>query len=189
MNFQFTLSQAEKDYLLELARLSIRSQFDPDVHLPDLVSKTLEKHFGAFVTLKRHGRLRGCIGHIADDKPLRVIVAEMAQAAAFNDPRFPPVTPGEFAELDVEVSILSPLRRCAAKDIEPGRHGLFLRQGERSGLLLPQVAREHGWDRKTFLAQTCLKAGLPPTAWQDEATELFCFEAEVFSDVPAKNGL
>lgn len=180
MSFQFTLTQAEKDYLMELVRSSIRRRFDPGVRLPEPVSETLEKHFGAFVTLKRHGRLRGCIGHIVGDKPLRETVAEMARAAAFNDPRFPPLTPDEFPELDVEISILSPLRRCQAKDVEPGRHGLLVHRGGRSGLLLPQVAREYGWGRETFLAQTCLKAGLPPTAWQDEATEIFCFEAEVF---------
>lgn len=181
MDFQFTLTQAEKDFLIELVRLSIRSRFDPGVRLPAPVSETLEKHFGAFVTLRRHGRLRGCIGHIVGDKPLRETVAEMAQAAAFNDPRFPPLTQDEFAGLDVEISILSPLRQCQAMDVLPGRHGLLVHQGERSGLLLPQVAREYGWDRETFLAQTCLKAGLPAAAWQDEATEIFCFEAEVFS--------
>jgi len=181
MAFQFALTQVEKDYLIELVRLSIRSRFDPGVRLPAPISETLEKHCGAFVTLKRHGRLRGCIGHIVGDKPLRETVAEMAQAAAFNDPRFPPLTPDEFAELDVEISILSPLSRCQAMDVKLGRHGLLVRRGEHSGLLLPQVAREYGWDRETFLTQTCLKAGLPPAAWQDQATEIFCFEAEVFS--------
>lgn len=180
MDFHFTLSPAEKEYLRQLVRLSIRRRLDPNVRLPAAVSEKLEKPFGAFVTLKKHGHLRGCIGHIVGDKPLRETIAEMAQAAAFSDPRFPPVSMDELADLDVEISILSPLEPCAPEDIEPGRHGLVVRQGPRSGLLLPQVAREHGWDRKTFLAQTCRKAGLPAQAWQDQGTDVFCFEAEVF---------
>lgn len=180
MDFQFALTQSEKDYLRELVRLSIRSRFDQGVRLPAPVSKTLEEHLGAFVTLKRHGRLRGCIGHIVGDKPLRETIAEMAQAAAFNDPRFEPLTQEELAQLDVEISILSPLRPCTPDDVVPGRHGLLVRRGGHSGLLLPQVAGEYGWDRNTFLAQTCRKAGLPQTAWQEKGTDIFCFEAEVF---------
>ncbi len=180
MDFHFALTQAEKDYLHELVRLSIRSRFESNVRLPAAVSEKLEQPFGAFVTLKKHGRLRGCIGHIVNDKPLRETIAEMAQAAAFNDPRFPPLTTDELADLDVEISILSPLEPCAADDVVPGRHGLLIRRGMHSGLLLPQVAREYGWNQKTFLAQTCLKAGLPSTAWQQPDTDIFCFEAEVF---------
>ncbi len=180
MDFQISLTQAEKDYLHELVRLSIRRRFDPNVRLPAPISETLEQRFGAFVTLKRQGRLRGCIGHIVGDKPLRETIAGMAQAAAFNDPRFPPLTLDELTDLNVEISILSPLQPCAPEDVDPGRHGLLVRRGVHSGLLLPQVAREYGWDQKTFLNQTCLKAGLPPQAWQDEKVEIFCFEAEVF---------
>ncbi|HDQ40200.1 MAG TPA: AmmeMemoRadiSam system protein A [Desulfonatronum sp.] len=180
MNFRFTLTQAEKDSLHELVRLSIRSRFEPDVRLPTAVSEKLEQPFGAFVTLKKHGHLRGCIGHVVGDKPLRETIAEMARAAAFNDPRFPPLAVDELAGLDVEISILSPLTPCAPGDVEPGRHGLLIRRGIHSGLLLPQVAREYGWDRNTFLAQTCRKAGLHPTAWQEQGTDIFCFEAEVF---------
>lgn len=180
MDFHFALTQAEQDYLHELARLSIQSRFNPSMRLPGPFSGSLEQSFGAFVTLKRQGRLRGCIGHIVGDKPLRETVAEMAQAAAFNDPRFPPVTLDEIAGLDVEISVMSPLHQCDPNSVEPGRHGLLVRRGGRSGLLLPQVASEHGWDRKTFLAQTCLKAGLPPDAWQDQETDIFCFEAVVF---------
>lgn len=180
MVFHFTLTQAEKDYLHELVRLSIRSRFESGVRLPSAVSEKLEQPFGAFVTLKKHGRLRGCIGHVVGDRPLRETIVEMAQAAAFNDPRFPPLATDELADLDVEISILSPLTPCVPDDVEPGRHGLLIRQGVHSGLLLPQVAREHGWDQRTFLGQTCLKAGLPPAAWQEQKTNIFCFEAEVF---------
>lgn len=180
MDFHFALTQTEKDYLHELVRLSIRGRFEPGVRLPAAVSEKLEQPFGAFVTLKKHGRLRGCIGHIVGDKPLRETIAEMARAAAFNDPRFPPLAKEEQADLDVEISILSPLEPCAAQDVEPGRHGLLIRQGMHSGLLLPQVASEYGWDQKTFLAQTSLKAGLPPSAWQESGTEIYRFEAEVF---------
>ena len=178
--FRFELSQAERDYLRELARLSIASRFDPQVILPTSVSEKLEQPFGAFVTLKRNGHLRGCIGNIVSDQPIRETIAKMAQAAAFNDPRFPPVAKQELDQLQIEISILSPLRPCTAKDVVPGRHGLLVRSGPYSGLLLPQVAVEHGWDRETFLAQTCRKAGLPANAWHQPDIDLFCFEAVVF---------
>lgn len=180
MDFHFSLTQAEKDFLHDLVRLSIRSRFEPGTRLPAPISQAMEDRCGAFVTLKRKGRLRGCIGHIVGDKPLHRTVAEMARAAAFNDPRFPPVSAGELPDLDVEISILSPLSGCTPEEVQPGRHGLLVRRGRNSGLLLPQVAREYGWDRETFLAQTCLKAGLPRGAWQNPAAEIFCFEAEVF---------
>ena len=179
-DFQFDLSPAERDYLRELARLSIASRFDAHVGLPKPVSEKLEQPFGAFVTLKKQGHLRGCIGHIVGDQPIRETIIRMSRAAAFNDPRFPPVSKEELADLSVEISILSPLVSCPAEDIVPGRHGLLVRQGPHSGLLLPQVAAEHGWDQETFLAQTCRKAGLPANAWQQQGTEIFCFEAVIF---------
>jgi uncharacterized protein len=180
-DFQFELSQAEQDYLRELARLSIASRFDANVCLPKPVSEKLEQPFGAFVTLKKQGHLRGCIGHIVGDQPIRETIVRMARAAAFNDPRFPPVSKEELNDLSVEISILNPLVPCVAEDVVPGRHGLLVRMGPHSGLLLPQVAKEYGWDRETFLSQTCRKAGLPGNAWQQPDTEIYCFEAVVFS--------
>ncbi|WP_045218085.1 AmmeMemoRadiSam system protein A [Desulfonatronum thioautotrophicum] len=179
-DFQFQLTQAEQDYLRELALLSIAARFDPQTILPKPVSETLQQAFGAFVTLKKQGRLRGCIGNIVGDHPVRETIINMAQAAAFNDPRFPPVSKEELAELRVEISILSPLANCDPEEVVPGRHGLLVRSGPYSGLLLPQVAVEHGWDREAFLSQTCRKAGLAPDAWQQPDTQISCFEAVIF---------
>lgn len=140
---------------------------------------------GAFVTLHRHGELRGCIGHMVDDRPIGYVVRDMAVAAARDDPRFPPVGADELEGLDVEVSVLTTPVPARAEDVEPGRHGLIVRRGAAQGVLLPQVAVEQGWDRETFLAMTCRKAGLPPQAWRDARTDLRTFEAQVIRDEPA----
>ncbi len=135
---------------------------------------------GAFVTLKRGGELRGCIGTFRESDPIYRSVAEMGKAAAEEDPRFPRVAPEEVPDLDVEISVLSPLRPVAdPAEVEVGRHGVCVVEGAHRGVLLPQVAVEWGWDRETFLAQTCRKAGLPPDAWRHGA-RILVFEAEVF---------
>ncbi len=176
------LSAAEKQTLHEIARQSIAAglagQAPPP--LPEL-TPNLQEPCGAFVTLHLQGSLRGCIGFIQAVKPLAQTIQEMAQAAAFQDPRFPPLTPAEFKHIDLEISVLSPLQRVRRlDDIQVGRHGLLIRRGPRQGLLLPQVATEYHWDRETFLQQTCRKANLPPTAWQDPQTEIYTFTADVF---------
>jgi len=136
---------------------------------------------GAFVTLKKRGQLRGCIGYIKGIKPLYRAVAEMAVAAAFNDPRFTPVTEAELPDLEIEISVLTPLKRVDdVGQIQVGRDGIYIKRGNYAGLLLPQVATEYGWDRETFLERTCLKAGLPKDAWKDENTRIYVFSAEVF---------
>jgi len=140
---------------------------------------------GAFVSLHRHGELRGCIGHLVSDRPLAEVVRDMAVAAARDDPRFPPLRADELEGLNVEVSVLTPPVSARAEDVEPGRHGLIVRRGASQGVLLPQVAVEQGWDRETFLAMTCRKAGLPPEAWRDARTDLRVFEAQVIRDDPA----
>ena len=133
--------------------------------------------------MKKHGELRGCIGYIEGIKPLWEAVRDMARAAALEDPRFPPVRPEEVPELEIEISVLTPLWRVKdIKDIVIGRDGLIIRKGWRQGLLLPQVATEYGWDVKTFLEHTCLKAGLPRDAWKDPEAEIWAFSAEVFSE-------
>jgi AmmeMemoRadiSam system protein A len=137
---------------------------------------------GAFVTLKKHGELRGCIGTLECRQSLVEEVARVAVSAALEDPRFPPVTPSELGDLDVEVSVLGPLEAIDPADpsaIEIGRHGLVVEHGPRRGLLLPQVATEWSLDRERFLAQTCIKAGLPPDAWRRGA-KVYRFAAEVF---------
>jgi AmmeMemoRadiSam system protein A len=135
----------------------------------------------AFVTLTKNGRLRGCIGFTEAVAPLFKVVQECAVAAATEDPRFPPVTPKELPSLRVEISVLTPLFPIRPEEVEVGRHGLMVSQGRMRGLLLPQVPVEWGWDREAFLDQTCLKAGLPPSAWQHGAT-LEAFTAEVFGE-------
>ena len=147
----------------------------------DLDLPGLEEPGGAFVTLKRSGRLRGCIGTIEARAPVRVTVHEMAIAAARRDSRFAPVGPDEVEDLTIEISVLSPLERIHdPEEIEVGRHGLYVVKGAWTGLLLPQVPGEYGWDREEFLERTCVKAGLPSSAWQEEGTEIYRFEAEVF---------
>ena len=138
---------------------------------------------GAFVTLHENGSLRGCIGHIVARRPLLETIQEMAHAAAFRDPRFPPLQRRELDLIDLEISVLSPLERMTnPMDLVPGVHGLYLTRGSRSGVLLPQVATEQGWDRETFLNHTCLKAGLPENSWKDPDTILEVFTARVFGE-------
>jgi AmmeMemoRadiSam system protein A len=143
----------------------------------------LERPGAAFVTLRVAGELRGCIGTFEARAPLWDTVHEMAVAAATRDPRFPALRARELGELGVDVSVLAPARRVTDLDeIQLGRHGLEIRRGGRRGLLLPQVATDHDLDSETFLAETCRKAGLAPTAWKDAETEIWSFEAEVFGD-------
>ena len=143
----------------------------------------LQKKCGAFVTLTIHGQLRGCIGYVIAERPLLETVREAARAAAFQDPRFAPLRRAELSELRLEISVLSePRPVCSLEEIRVGDHGLIVRHGFRSGLLLPQVATEYGWDRETFLSHTCAKAGLPRDSWRDPDTEIELFEAEVFGE-------
>jgi AmmeMemoRadiSam system protein A len=141
---------------------------------------------GAFVTISVGGALRGCIGHIAADRALGVVVREMTVAAAQDDPRFPPVERDELPELAVEISVLSEATPVVPPvdpaGITVGRDGLMVRRGQNVGLLLPQVARDHHWGADALLAAACRKAGLPPDAWREPGTELFTFQAEVFGE-------
>jgi len=181
--FAFSLTGEEKAYLKELVASSIRQRLFPEENavLPEPPTDKLKEEFGAFVTLKIGGRLRGCIGYLVGDGPLHKTVARMARSAAFEDPRFPPLAKNEFGKIDVEISILSPITPCPdVSRIEIGRHGLIIRKGQHSGLLLPQVPVEWGWDREKFLAHTAMKAGLPADAWKDSESEILWFEAEVF---------
>ncbi|WP_243358159.1 AmmeMemoRadiSam system protein A [Fundidesulfovibrio terrae] len=181
--FRFELTDTEKTYLKDVAARSIASALEGERGWcpPEPPTDTLLEPLGAFVTLNVNNCLRGCIGHIVGDKPLYLTIAEMARAAAFEDPRFPPLTTQEFPQVCIGISILGPISRCPDPElVEVGRHGLIMRQGHRQGLLLPQVPVEWKWDRETFLAQTCCKAGLPQGAWKLPATEIYWFEAVVF---------
>lgn len=182
------ISPADQEVLFRVARESITAHLKGEkAALPGATSKVLSQPSGVFVTLHRHGRLRGCIGYLAAMKPLLTAVQEMAVAAAFNDPRFPKLREDEVADLDLEISVLSPM--CQIKSIEEiqvGRDGLFIERGPYRGLLLPQVATEYGWDRLTFLKQTCVKAGLPPDAWEDPSARIFIFSANILHEPPKK---
>jgi len=181
------LTPDERGDLLRVARDSIRAALRgegrPALAVP---SPTLAQPAAAFVSLHRHGQLRGCVGSLCVERPLWTTVADMARAAAFDDPRFPPLAEGELRDVDIEISRLGPLSSVRAEDVVPGRHGVLIRRGKRRGVLLPQVAARHGWDRETFLAEVCQKAFLPPDAWRFPDTVIEVFEAEVFGeDTPA----
>jgi len=174
-------STAERQLLLRLAHDSIQSALeDRDLDLTP-PSPHLAEARGAFTTLHLHTKLRGCIGYILPTDSLYKTVADTACAAAFDDPRFDPVTVAEAPRLKVEISVLSLPEPIQPGEIVVGKHGLLVTLGHYRGLLLPQVAIEWEWDRETFLAQSCLKAGLPSDAWQCGA-QLQAFTAEVFGE-------
>lgn len=178
------LEDSDKSALLQLARKTLESRL---AHTPmpslDALTAALRVPQGAFVSLHREGELRGCIGQIYPDRELYKIVQHCAVSAALEDTRFPSVVEEELADLDIEISVLSPLRQIqSVEEIEVGRHGLYMVQGHYRGLLLPQVATEYGWTRNQFLEHTCLKSGLPKSAWRDSDTAIYIFEAEIFSD-------
>jgi AmmeMemoRadiSam system protein B/AmmeMemoRadiSam system protein A len=176
------LTPEEKRALLDLARRTIEAKCHGErVPVPEAQSPTFSEPRGAFVTIHKQGKLRGCIGQIQARQPLIRTVAEMAVAAAFDDPRFPPLRREELKDIDIEISVLTPLQRITdVGEIQVGTHGIYLRRGGYSGLLLPQVATEWGWDRNTFLEHTCEKAHLPKEAWKDKKTEIYIFSADVF---------
>ncbi len=183
-DFHFELTSEEKSYLRDLVEQSIKSKFSSDEapsEPPEPPTEKLREELGAFVTLKLGGHLRGCIGNVQGAGELFSTVWNMARSAAFQDPRFPPLNQGEFDAIDFEISILSPITTCPDPGkVKIGRHGLIMSQGGKTGLLLPQVPMEWKWDRETFLAQTCIKAGLPRTAWKEPDTTILWFEAVVF---------
>ncbi|UCG52072.1 MAG: AmmeMemoRadiSam system protein B [Candidatus Latescibacterota bacterium] len=178
------LTPDDQSHLLKLARHAVEQAVEIESDPPPRVEKQVFAELrGAFVTLKIDNQLRGCIGTIEAHKPLRDVVTEMARAAAMSDPRFTPLTKDELPGLGIEISVLSPLRRNRSQnEVEVGKHGLVIEKGMNRGLLLPQVATEHGWDVETFLSYTCEKAGLNRSAWRDEDTQIHTFTAEVFGE-------
>lgn len=145
---------------------------------------TLQAQMGAFVSLHtiEDGQLRGCIGTMSGDKALYETVAEMAVQAATADTRFAPLASRELRNVEIEVSVLTPMRPIDPSEVEVGKHGLFIHKGRYRGVLLPQVPQQYGWSREEFLDQTCKKAGLPAGAWKDEDTYVLAFTAQVFSE-------
>jgi AmmeMemoRadiSam system protein A len=174
-------SHEERTLLLHLAHDSISSALQNSEIPLDAPTPHLAEPRGVFTSLHLRRELRGCVGYVLPTCPVYRAVAETARAAAFDDNRFSPVTSEEAPDLEIELSILSPAQPMQAEEVEIGRHGLLVSWHGRRGLLLPQVPVEHGWDRTTFLEQTCRKAGLPLDAWQKGAT-IEAFAAEIFSD-------
>ena len=180
---EFTLTDADKKQLKEIALQSIKDSLESKpIARPTLTSQLsiLNSKCGAFVSLHKYGRLRGCIGHFGEDYPLHEIVAEMARAAAFEDSRFTPVTREELDDIDIEISVLTPMRRIQSIDeFELHRHGIYIRKGFRSGTFLPQVADEVNWTKEEFIGHCSQdKAGLGWDGWRD--AELYVYEAIVF---------
>ena len=182
---EFSLSLVEKQELLKIARTSVETAVREKklYRVPADEPEALRDARGAFVTLKEHGDLRGCIGYMSPLKPLAETVRDVAAFAALEDRRFLPVSENELGALEYEISVLSPLRKVEdINQIHVGQHGLLIRKGEYEGVLLPQVPTEEGWDRNTFLEQVCVKAGLPEKTWKDEDADLFMFTALVFGE-------
>ncbi len=187
----FELNAAERGWLLADARETIAAELggrlarylDAAAPLTSPGASVLDKPCGAFVSLHLGGELRGCIGRMAAVRPLRETVRSMARAAAFEDPRFPPLSETELAKCRIEISVLSPLERCADPDsVVVGVHGLYLIFRGRAGVLLPQVPVEQGWNREEYLDYLCRKAGVPPLSYREEDAELYSFTAVVFSE-------
>lgn len=172
----------EQKSLLRLARETLAARLAGGPAPSPVKLSAPREHSGAFVTLLVKGDLRGCIGYPGATEPLDEVVTSCAVASATEDPRFPSVEGAELDHLTVEISVLTPIVPVEdVSEIEVGRHGLVIEQGFRKGLLLPQVATEYNWDRETFLAHTCLKAGVPANAWRSGA-RIYKFEAQVFSE-------
>jgi AmmeMemoRadiSam system protein A len=178
---QKQMSSKEKQLLLEIAREAIISfVLTGTIPKRDVNNISLQVKQGCFVCIKINGMLRGCIGNFLSDKPLYQLVQEMAVSAATRDPRFYPMKKEDLKDFNLEISVLSPLRKISSiEEIEVGVHGLYLEKNFSRGVLLPQVAVEYGWDRDTFLSQTSLKAGLGKDDWQ-EGTDIYTFSAQVF---------
>jgi len=189
------LSIEEGKKAVKLARKAIETYLAEKKIVDDRYSGIFEQKRGVFTTLTKHGELRGCIGFPYPIKRLDEAIVESAIAAATEDPRFPPVKLKEMDEIIVEVTVLTPPKKLNAKPVELpklveiGRHGLMVKRGYYSGLLLPQVAVEFGFDSEEFLSQTCMKAGLPPDCWLVEGTEVYIFEGQIFKEVEPRGDI
>lgn len=177
------LTQTQQRALLQLARNAMAAYLaglpKPAADGPELKLA----HAGAFVSLHLGEQLRGCIGYVDDSRALPKALAETAIAAASRDPRFAPLTLEELEQVNIEISLLSPLHQAASPaEIILGRHGVMIKLGAHNGLLLPQVARRRNWEVEFFLEQVCRKADLPAAAWKDPEAAIFIFTADVFSE-------
>lgn len=178
------LSRSDKQLLIKIARTSLEASVrrSPMPSFKELPAKFQEQS-GAFVTLKKAGELRGCIGYILPVQTLYGTIVEMAKAAALHDTRFEPVAPGELSTIDIEISVLTPPQDIPSlKEFEIGRHGIIINLKGRQAVFLPQVAVEQGWDKETTLKHLCLKAGLPADAYKEPSMTFRVFEAIVFEE-------
>ena len=181
------MDEKDKKALLYIARNSIESAIanTPNEQTEiEITSPALEEKSGAFVTLKTHGKLRGCIGRMISDIPLHKLVSEMAVSAATDDSRFNQIQPSELKNLDIDISVLSPLQEIDDPlAFELGRHGIYIKKHSRNGCFLPQVATDTGWSKEEFLSQCCsMKAGLPSDAWKKKDIEVYIFTSEIISE-------
>ncbi len=179
------MDDKQKQTLLKVARDTVEAVIKGEpTEVPQSDDPELNAPCGCFVTLKNHGRLRGCIGQFISESPLIELVAEMAKSSATGDPRFfaDPITAGELGQLDVEISVLSPLQRTDEPlSLRLGVDGIYIKKGHASGCFLPQVATETGWSKEKFLSYCCAhKAGLAADAWQEPETEVYLFTADIF---------
>ena len=179
------LNTHEQQALLAIARQAIIHCVQTgQEYIEPREEKALNQRNGCFVTIKQNGQLRGCIGNFQSELPLFKEVAQMAQASATKDPRFYPLKENDLDNFKLEISVLSPLQKVEdIEEIEVGKHGIYIEKSFYRGVLLPQVALEHNWDRLTFLQQTCLKAGLPTDAWKADDADIYVFSAQVFGEV------
>lgn len=175
-------SEADRKSILDLARRTIVAAASGEKLPPVPDREVFRREGGAFVTIKKGGSLRGCIGHFTGTGSLGKTVVEMAASAAVRDPRFSPVEPEEVENLEIDISLLSPMIPADPENVIAGEHGVYIKLGFRSGTLLPQVAKEAGWDSETLLSHTCLKAGLPSDSWRREGVQIFTYTAEVFCE-------
>lgn len=181
-NNSYNLTHSDKQELLKYARQTLEQYFTAQiVPLPRNMNSFLKMKRGAFVTLKKNGELRGCIGHMSEDTPLCTTIGAMALQAAFNDSRFNPLVQQELAQVEIEISVLTPFTQITnADEIVLGRDGVIIKKGSKQAVYLPQVATETGWNKETFLNQLCFKAGLEAGDWKQ--ADLFIFQADVFSE-------
>ena len=176
------IPQDDQRRLLRLARQALEARVRKAPPPPVEHGGALDWPCGAFVTIHYRGDLRGCLGRVDVNAPLADTIAHLAAVVSDSDPRFNTVSARELPDISLEISVLTPEEEVhSIEQIEIGRHGLIIEQGHRRGLLLPQVATEHGWNRETFLDQTCRKASLPPDAWRRGA-RILIFEAQVFGE-------
>ncbi len=179
-----SLTREEKLQTLKYVRNTIKEYLGistEELTLPD--NPVFNENIGVFVTINKHGHLRGCIGYVIGFQPLKKSLKEVAISAAFKDPRFIPLSRDEIEDITIEITLLSPMEKCNISNIVVGRDGLMMRKNGYSGLLLPQVPVEYNWSKEEFLENTCMKAGLPNDCYKDESVEIYKFTGYIFSEV------